>query len=53
MFTGSKETGLKILEKASKIMPGQSQAKRVVCEMGGKNAIIIDDDNAWVCNVEV
>ena len=22
----------------------QSQVKRVVCEMGGKNAIIVDDD---------
>ncbi|MBJ6724008.1 L-glutamate gamma-semialdehyde dehydrogenase [Geomesophilobacter sediminis] len=43
-FTGSLETGLRIIERAAKVYPGQEQVKRVVCEMGGKNAIIIDDD---------
>jgi RHH-type proline utilization regulon transcriptional repressor/proline dehydrogenase/delta 1-pyrroline-5-carboxylate dehydrogenase len=43
-FTGSKEVGLSIIEKAGITRPGQPQVKRVVCEMGGKNAIIIDDD---------
>lgn len=43
-FTGSKEVGLQIIEKASKVQSGQPQVKRIVCEMGGKNAIIIDDD---------
>ena len=43
-FTGSKEVGLTIVEKAAKTHPGQPQVKRVVCEMGGKNAIIIDAD---------
>ncbi len=43
-FTGSKEVGLQIIEKASRVCSGQPQVKRVVCEMGGKNAIIIDDD---------
>lgn len=43
-FTGSKEVGLSIVEKAAKTCPGQPQVKRVVCEMGGKNAIIVDDD---------
>ncbi|MDH5541765.1 MAG: proline dehydrogenase family protein [Nitrospinota bacterium] len=43
-FTGSKEVGLSILEKASKVSEGQPTIKRVVCEMGGKNAIIVDDD---------
>jgi RHH-type proline utilization regulon transcriptional repressor/proline dehydrogenase/delta 1-pyrroline-5-carboxylate dehydrogenase len=43
-FTGSKEVGLSIIEKAGKTLAGQAQVKRVVCEMGGKNAIIIDDD---------
>lgn len=43
-FTGSKEVGLQIIEKAAKTKPEQSQVKRIVCEMGGKNAIIIDDD---------
>lgn len=43
-FTGSKAVGLAIVEAASKVQPGQAQVKRVVCEMGGKNAIIVDDD---------
>lgn len=43
-FTGSKEVGLSIIEKAGKTYPGQTEVKRVVCEMGGKNAIIIDED---------
>lgn len=43
-FTGSKGVGLAIVESAHKTKPGQAQVKRVVCEMGGKNAIIIDDD---------
>ncbi len=43
-FTGSKKVGLSIVEKAARTLPGQPQVKRVVCEMGGKNAIIVDDD---------
>jgi len=43
-FTGSLETGLRIIERAAIVRPGQFGVKRVVCEMGGKNAIIIDDD---------
>lgn len=43
-FTGSMEVGLRILERAAKVHPGQTNVKKVVCEMGGKNAIIIDDD---------
>ncbi|WP_045221718.1 L-glutamate gamma-semialdehyde dehydrogenase [Desulfonatronum thioautotrophicum] len=43
-FTGSVEVGLRIIEKAAKVHPGQDQCKRVIAEMGGKNAIIIDDD---------
>ncbi len=43
-FTGSKSVGLAILETAAKTQAGQRQVKRVVCEMGGKNAIVIDDD---------
>ena len=43
-FTGSKEVGLKIWEAGGKTRQGQSQLKRVVCEMGGKNALIIDAD---------
>lgn len=43
-FTGSMEVGLHIIEKAARVQPGQAQVKRVIAEMGGKNAIIIDDD---------
>jgi 1-pyrroline-5-carboxylate dehydrogenase len=43
-FTGSKEIGLRINERASKAQPGQIWIKRVVAEMGGKDAIIVDAD---------
>lgn len=43
-FTGSKEVGLGILRAAAEVAPGQRNVKRVIAEMGGKNAIIIDDD---------
>jgi len=42
-FTGSKEVGLKIVKLAGETLPGQRNVKRVIAEMGGKNAIIIDD----------
>ncbi len=43
-FTGSMEVGLRIIERAAKVQPGQAEVKKVICEMGGKNAVIIDDD---------
>lgn len=45
-FTGSMEVGLRIVERAAATRPqaGQGQVRRVIAEMGGKNAIIIDDD---------
>ncbi|MDT5123070.1 MAG: 1-pyrroline-5-carboxylate dehydrogenase [Acidobacteriota bacterium] len=43
-FTGSKEIGLRINERASKVQEGQLWIKRVVAEMGGKDAIIVDAD---------
>jgi RHH-type proline utilization regulon transcriptional repressor/proline dehydrogenase/delta 1-pyrroline-5-carboxylate dehydrogenase len=43
-FTGSKDVGLHILRKGSEVVPGQQHVKRVIAEMGGKNAIIIDSD---------
>jgi RHH-type proline utilization regulon transcriptional repressor/proline dehydrogenase/delta 1-pyrroline-5-carboxylate dehydrogenase len=42
-FTGSKAVGLDILEAAGRTPEGQHFVKKVVCEMGGKNAIIIDE----------
>ena len=43
-FTGSMEVGLRIIDRAAKVHSGQENVKKIVCEMGGKNAIIIDDD---------
>jgi 1-pyrroline-5-carboxylate dehydrogenase len=43
-FTGSKEVGLRINERAAKTQAGQIWIKRVVAEMGGKDAIIVDAD---------
>ena len=41
-FTGSKDVGTRIFERAAKVQPGQRWLKRVVAEMGGKDAIIVD-----------
>lgn len=43
-FTGSKDVGLRINEIAARHQQGQIWIKRVVAEMGGKNAIIVDDE---------
>ena len=43
-FTGSKEAGLRIGEQAMKKQPGQIWIKRTVLEMGGKDAIVVDDE---------
>ncbi|MBX3330230.1 MAG: proline dehydrogenase family protein [Nitrospira sp.] len=42
-FTGSKTVGLRILADTSRVAPGQSMIKRVIAEMGGKNAVIVDE----------
>jgi len=41
-FTGSKEVGLQINALAAQTQPGQKWIKRVVAEMGGKDAIVVD-----------
>jgi 1-pyrroline-5-carboxylate dehydrogenase len=43
-FTGSKGVGLRINELAAKTPPGQRWIKRVIAEMGGKDAIVVADD---------
>ncbi len=43
-FTGSSAVGLDIVRRAGVLRPGQVAVKHVVAEMGGKNAIIVDDD---------
>ncbi len=42
-FTGSREVGVGIYEKAAKVQPGQIWLKRTVLEMGGKNCIVVDE----------
>jgi 1-pyrroline-5-carboxylate dehydrogenase len=42
-FTGSVATGMRINERAAKVHPGQNWLKRVFTEMGGKDALIVDD----------
>ena len=43
-FTGSRDVGLRINELAAKPAPGQIWIKRVIAEMGGKDAIVVDGD---------
>jgi RHH-type proline utilization regulon transcriptional repressor/proline dehydrogenase/delta 1-pyrroline-5-carboxylate dehydrogenase len=43
-FTGSLKVGLLINEQASRTPGGQNLVKRVIAEMGGKNAVIVDTD---------
>ena len=42
-FTGSREVGCNIYAQAAKLQSGQKHLKRVIAEMGGKNAIIVDE----------
>lgn len=43
-FTGSREVGTRLFELAAKTPPGQIWLKRIIAEMGGKNAVIVDDE---------
>ena len=43
-FTGSREVGTRINRLAAELAPGQRHLKKVIAEMGGKNAIIVDSD---------
>ncbi len=42
-FTGSKEVGLRIAERAALVRPGQKWLKRAFMEMGGKDGLIVDE----------
>jgi 1-pyrroline-5-carboxylate dehydrogenase len=42
-FTGSKEVGIRINERAAKVHPGQIWLKRTILEMGGKDSIVVDE----------
>ena len=43
-FTGSRDVGVRIHERAAKLQKGQKWLKRTVIEMGGKDAIVVDED---------
>jgi 1-pyrroline-5-carboxylate dehydrogenase len=43
-FTGSREVGVGINRLAAEVQPGQVWLKRVVAEMGGKDAIVVDEE---------
>lgn len=43
-FTGSREVGCRIYERAAKVNPGQIWLKRVIAEMGGKDTVVVDRD---------
>ena len=43
-FTGSRDVGVRLYAQAAQLADGGRHLKRVVAEMGGKNAIIVDDD---------
>ncbi len=43
-FTGSEQVGARLIQIGAEQQPGQQHVKRVIAEMGGKNAIIIDED---------
>src|SRR5215471_17287571 len=51
-FTGSKEVGLDINERAAKTAKGQIWIKRTVLEMGGKDSIVVDSDSNLDAAVE-
>jgi len=42
-FTGSREVGVRIMARAAQIHPGQEWLKRVYTELGGKDAVVIDE----------
>ncbi|WP_407539109.1 L-glutamate gamma-semialdehyde dehydrogenase [Deinococcus radiomollis] len=44
-FTGSREIGCRIYERAAKVQPGQKWLKRVMAEMGGKDATVVCADS--------
>ncbi|PLR99215.1 L-glutamate gamma-semialdehyde dehydrogenase [Bacillus sp. T33-2] len=43
-FTGSRDVGLRIFERSSKLNEGQIWMKRLIAEMGGKDTIVVDKE---------
>ncbi len=42
-FTGSREVGVRLMARAAQIHPGQEWLKRAYTELGGKDAVVIDE----------
>lgn len=43
-FTGSRDVGTRLWERAAKVPRGQTHLKRVIAEMGGKDTVVVDED---------
>jgi RHH-type proline utilization regulon transcriptional repressor/proline dehydrogenase/delta 1-pyrroline-5-carboxylate dehydrogenase len=43
-FTGSRNVGMILNKQSAQLAPGQTHIKKLIAELGGKNAIIVDDD---------
>ncbi len=43
-FTGSERVGQSVIQRGAVVRPGQGFIKKMIVEMGGKNAVIVDDD---------
>jgi RHH-type proline utilization regulon transcriptional repressor/proline dehydrogenase/delta 1-pyrroline-5-carboxylate dehydrogenase len=43
-FTGSRGVGMLLNRQTANLAPGQTHIKKMIAELGGKNAVIIDDD---------
>ncbi|MBI1830346.1 MAG: bifunctional proline dehydrogenase/L-glutamate gamma-semialdehyde dehydrogenase, partial [Planctomycetes bacterium] len=43
-FTGSRGVGMLLNRQTANLVPGQSHIKKLIAELGGKNAILVDDD---------
>lgn len=43
-FTGSDVVGTAVLQSGARVRPGQTYINKMIVEMGGNNAIVIDDD---------
>src|SRR5207253_2549193 len=44
VFTGSRGVGMLLNRQTAQLMPGQTHIKKLIAELGGKNAIILDED---------
>ncbi len=43
-FTGSREVGTEVIRSGANVRPKQAFIKKMIVEMGGKNAVLVDDD---------